>query len=77
MTDLPAELSYEEAFAQLEHLLQVLETGEIALEQSLALYEQGVTLAAYCAQKLDQAELRVRQWQPDHQTTAFEGWQES
>jgi exodeoxyribonuclease VII small subunit len=77
MSDTPLDLSYEAAFAQLEQILQALEDGELPLEESLALYEQGVTLAAYCAHKLDGAELRVRQWQPGHQTTSFEGWQES
>ena len=76
MSDTAHNLSYEEAFAQLEQILQALEAGDLPLEQSLVLYEQGVTLSAYCARKLDEAELRVRQWQPGHQTTPFEGWQE-
>jgi exodeoxyribonuclease VII small subunit len=72
-----SELTYEEAFTQLEQVLQALETGDLPLDQSLALYELGATLAAYCAQKLDEAELRVRQWQPGNQTTPFEAWQEA
>lgn len=76
MSDLPPDLSYEDAFARLEQILQTLERGDLPLEESLALYEQGVTLAALCAQRLDAAELRVRQWQPGHQTTELTGWQE-
>jgi exodeoxyribonuclease VII small subunit len=72
-----AELTYEEAFHQLEQVLQALEAGDLPLDQSLALYELGATLAAFCARKLDEAELRVRQWQPGDQTTPFEEWQEA
>ncbi len=71
------DLSYEEAFDQLEQVLQALESGDLPLEQALSLYELGATLAAYCARKLDEAELRVRQWQPGDQTTMFEEWQEA
>lgn len=71
------DLSYEEAFDQLEQVLQALESGDLPLEQALSLYELGATLAAYCARKLDEAELRVRQWQPGDQTTPFEEWQEA
>ena len=63
------ELSYEDAYAQLEQVLQSLESGDLPLEESLKFYELGATLAAYCARKLDEAELRVRQWQPGDQTT--------
>jgi exodeoxyribonuclease VII small subunit len=76
MTEADNELSYEAAFAQLEAILQALEAGDRPLEETLALYEQGITLAGYCARKLDVAELRVRQWQPGQQTVPFEGWQE-
>ncbi|MCX6047930.1 MAG: exodeoxyribonuclease VII small subunit [Chloroflexi bacterium] len=74
--EIASELSYEAAFAQLEIILQTLEIGELPLEESLTLYEQGINLATYCTQKLDEAELRVSRWQPGHQTTPFVGWQE-
>lgn len=76
MSNPVTDLTYEAAFAQLEQILQTLEEGELPLEQALALYEQGVTLAAYCARKLDEAELRVSQWQPGNQTSALTSWQE-
>lgn len=72
----PAALTYEAAFAQLETILQALESDELPLEESLALYEQGVALLARCNGLLDAAELRVRQWQSNGVTTAFDGWQE-
>ena len=76
MANLADDLTYEQAFAQLEQILQTLEGGELPLEQALALYEQGVTLTAFCTRKLDEAELRVSQWQPGHQTVPFTAWQE-
>ncbi len=76
MSEIANNLSYEEAFTRLETILHALEIGDLPLEESLTLYEQGVTLAAYCARVLDEAELRVSRWQPGHQTVRFEGWQE-
>jgi exodeoxyribonuclease VII small subunit len=74
-------LTYDQAFAELEVVLAQLENGDLPLEQTLALYEQGVALANLCARKLADAELRVRQWQgPDasgDQTKPFEGWQDN
>lgn len=67
-------LSYEEAANRLEETLQSLESGERSLEESLVLYEEGSILATYCAKKLDEAELRVRKWQPDDEPTEFDDW---
>jgi exodeoxyribonuclease VII small subunit len=77
MSQTQGDLSYEEAYQQLEQDLQALENGDLPLEQSLKLYELGATLASYCAHKLDEAELRVRQWQPGDQTTDLDDWQEA
>lgn len=69
-------LSYEEAFAQLETILGRLEGGELPLEESLQLYEQGAALAQLCTTLLDNAELRVRQWQPNDMTVPMDDWQD-
>ncbi len=53
--------SFEAAFAELNNVVQRLEAGELTLEETIALYEQGQKLAAYCQAQLDQAELRVTQ----------------
>ncbi|HZW05157.1 MAG TPA: exodeoxyribonuclease VII small subunit [Anaerolineaceae bacterium] len=55
------EMSYEEAFAELEEIVRQLETDSRTLEESLALFERGQALAARCAVLLDQADLRIRQ----------------
>ena len=60
MTDKPvAEMSFEEALAALESVVTQLERGEVALEQSIALYERGAALKAHCAGKLKDAEEKV------------------
>ncbi|MFN4293075.1 MAG: exodeoxyribonuclease VII small subunit [Thermoflexales bacterium] len=56
-----AQLTFEQAFQQLEAIVAQLERGELPLDQSLELYAHGQRLVAHCAQLLDQAELRVRE----------------
>jgi exodeoxyribonuclease VII small subunit len=57
-------LSFEEAFAELEAVVQQLEMGDLTLEQAMALFERGMALAAQCNTRLDTAELRVQQLVP-------------
>ena len=60
MTEKPiAGMSFEEAMAALEAVVTQLERGEVALEQSIALYERGAALKAHCADKLKSAEEKV------------------
>lgn len=62
MTDKPvAELSFEEAMAELERVVGALEKGDVALEASIDLYERGAALRAHCEARLRQAEERVDQ----------------
>ena len=55
------ELTFEQAFAELEEAVRALEKGDLPLEESLALFERGQQLAAYCGQLLDKAELKIEQ----------------
>jgi len=55
------DLSYAEAFSQLEMVVAALESGDHSLEESLALYERGKSLANYCANLLEKAELKIQQ----------------
>ena len=59
------ELTFEQAFAELEETVRKLEEGGLALEESLALFERGQALAAHCSAQLDQAELKLRQLTPE------------
>ncbi len=55
------DLSFEDAFRELEEIVAQLESDDLPLEESLALYERGQRLAARCNVQLDTAELRVQQ----------------
>ena len=54
-----AEMSFEEAMAELEKVLGLLERGDVALDESIALYERGAALKARCESKLKEAEEKV------------------
>ena len=55
------DLTFEQAFAELEESVRTLERGDLPLEESLALYERGQELSVYCTKLLDEAELKVQQ----------------
>ena len=59
------DLTYEEAFAELEEIVSALETGEHTLDEAIAKYERGQVLARLCASLLDKAELKVEQLSGD------------
>ena len=58
-------LNYEQAFGELETVVERLGTGDLPLEEALALFEQGQALATRCSELLEQAELKLRQLVPD------------
>jgi len=60
MTDTPVdEMNFEQAMAELEQVLTQLERGDVALEDSIKLYERGAALKARCEKKLKEAEEKV------------------
>jgi exodeoxyribonuclease VII small subunit len=54
-----AEMSFEEALAELERIVATLEKGQVGLEQSIVLYERGAALKAHCEQKLKSAQAKI------------------
>jgi exodeoxyribonuclease VII small subunit len=50
---------FEAAIAELESIVKKLEEGDLALEQSLKLYERGVELSRFCHARLEEAERRI------------------
>lgn len=52
-------MSFEEAMAALEAIVDQLEGGETSLEDSIGLYDRGAALRRHCEAKLRDAELRV------------------
>jgi len=53
------EPTFEQALQQLESVVQRLERGELPLEESLRLYEEGIRLSRLCHGKLEEAEGRI------------------
>jgi exodeoxyribonuclease VII small subunit len=60
MPDQP-ELTFEQAYAELEQTAQALQQGQLSLDDTLKLYERGSFLARFCLEKLDGVELKVSQ----------------
>ena len=55
------QMSFEDALSELETVVGQLESGQVPLEQSIALYEKGASLKAHCEAKLAAAEEKVAQ----------------
>jgi exodeoxyribonuclease VII small subunit len=57
MSDKPIEqMTFEQAMAELEAVVDQLDRGEVALDESIKLYERGALLKKRCEQKLKEAE---------------------
>lgn len=54
------ELSFEKALAELEKIVERMETGELSLEQALAAHKRGLELARFCQQRLEAAQQQVK-----------------
>jgi len=54
------EKSFEKAMKRLEEIVQKLEEGELSLEESLKVFEEGVNLSTFLTQKLGKAEAKVQ-----------------
>jgi len=54
-----SQMSFEQALAALEQIVQQLERGDVPLDQSISLYERGEALRAACQQRLDAAQARI------------------
>ena len=67
----PSEPTFEQAFKELEAILAKLESGELSLDESLALFERGQALAKQCGALLDAAELKVKQLSPEGELEEF------
>jgi exodeoxyribonuclease VII small subunit len=52
--------SFEESLKKLESIVDQLEKGDLALDESLKLFEEGVNLSTACQQELDAAEGKVQ-----------------
>lgn len=60
-TDNNTELRFEDAYQELSQIINQLESGDLPLDESMALFERGRRLIALCEGHLNAAELRVSQ----------------
>ena len=63
-------MSFEEALAALESIVQDLEGGDVPLDQSIAIYERGEALKKHCGELLKAAEDRVEKIKLDREGRA-------
>ena len=56
-------VDFEAAFRRLEETVQALEKGGLTLAEATSLYEQGMGLVKACSERLDTAELRIKELQ--------------
>ncbi|HMB36217.1 MAG TPA: exodeoxyribonuclease VII small subunit [Methylomirabilota bacterium] len=54
-----SDIKFEDALGRLEQIVDQLEAGELPLETSLKVFEEGVALARRCAKYLEEAEKRI------------------
>ncbi|MFK4169094.1 exodeoxyribonuclease VII small subunit [Paenibacillus lautus] len=59
MTNETLEISFEEAMAQLETIVEQLEDGDVPLEKAIDLFQQGMKLSQMCSKKLEQVEQKI------------------
>jgi exodeoxyribonuclease VII small subunit len=62
--------TFETSLEELERIVRELEQGELTLEKSLELFEQGVKLSRECQERLTQAERRIEILMRDNQGRA-------
>ena len=54
-----AKLTFEKAMQNLEKIVQELESGELALEEALKKFEEGIKLSRQCTAKLEESEKKI------------------
>ncbi len=54
------ELKFEEAIQRLSEIVHALESGQVALDDSITLFEEGMKISKKCTEILEQAEQKVR-----------------
>lgn len=52
-------VTFEQALAELEEIVKSLETGRAPLDESIRLYERGISLKSHCEKKLEDARLKI------------------
>ncbi len=63
-------MTFEQALAELENIVTQLEAGDVALEQSIEMYQRGSQLRAFCDEKLNAAQAKIEKITGGGQSTA-------
>ena len=53
-------LTYEEAITELEKIVSALDSGDVALDEGVKLFKEGLTMVDYCTQALNKAEGEIK-----------------
>ena len=61
----PENMTFEQNMQRLEQIVRAMERGDVALEESLKLFQEGTELVRKCGKLLDEAELKVRKVMTD------------
>jgi len=54
-----AEIKFEKAMDRLEHIVEELEKGELDIDKSLEIFEEGIKMSQVCSKKLNEAEQKI------------------
>jgi len=65
-------LTYEKAIARLEVIVNQLENNDVSLEESIALFQEGIQLSHYCDEKLKNIQEKVAQIYENNQLQDFQ-----
>ena len=65
-------MTVEQAFAEIEKKLALLEKDDVSLEDSFRFYQEGMNLLKYCNDSIDQVEKKVQKISSDGKTEDFE-----
>ncbi len=54
------QMKFEDALKRLEEIVDVMEKGELSLDETVSMFEEGIELSQLCQKKLDEAEKKVQ-----------------
>jgi len=66
------DINLEDALAELEDITNKIEEGDLSLDESLALFEQGIALTRLCSSKLETARQKIEKLVEDNKTEEME-----
>ncbi len=68
------EKTFEDSFTRLEKILELLEGEDCTLEETIKLYEEGLSLTKVCYDKLNDAELRIKEINKNSKNTEIKDY---